>query len=316
MAEEQHRENGPGVPNEHSGSLIVAGHRSRPDPRNIFRASSGAIRAAWHTEPRVRLRRAGSRVRPRRPEGGHSRGQARAPRGGGRAPGHDRRRLHQHRHHPVQDAARGGPVPDRPGPAGDVRAELPGQGRDHHRRPAGAHAARDQPGDRGDPQPALPQPDRAAARHRLVRRRRTPSRSTTAPARQTAVTADKIVIATGTARPGRPPSSSTTRRSSTPTASCDLERVPQQHDRGRRRASSASSTPRCSPRSAARSRWSSARPRMLEFCDVEIVEALKYHLRDLAVTFRFGETVAAVRAPRRAARSTTWRAGRRSRPRW
>jgi NAD(P) transhydrogenase len=36
------------------------------------------------------------------------------------------------------------------------------------------------------------------------------------------------------------------------------------------------------------------RDRMLEFCDVEIVEALKYHLRDLAVTFRFGESVAAV----------------------
>src|ERR1039457_6028168 len=33
------------------------------------------------------------------------------------------------------------------------------------------------------------------------------------------------------------------------------------------------------------------RDRMLEFCDVEVVEALKYHLRDLAVTFRFGETV-------------------------
>ncbi|HUR01259.1 MAG TPA: Si-specific NAD(P)(+) transhydrogenase [Nonomuraea sp.] len=41
------------------------------------------------------------------------------------------------------------------------------------------------------------------------------------------------------------------------------------------------------------------RDRMLEFCDLEIVEALKYHLRDLAVTFRFGETVAAVeRRPR------------------
>jgi NAD(P) transhydrogenase len=36
------------------------------------------------------------------------------------------------------------------------------------------------------------------------------------------------------------------------------------------------------------------RNRMLEFCDEEVVEALKYHLRDLAVTFRFGETVAAV----------------------
>ena len=36
------------------------------------------------------------------------------------------------------------------------------------------------------------------------------------------------------------------------------------------------------------------RDRMLEFCDLEVVEALKYHLRDLAVTFRFGESVAAV----------------------
>jgi NAD(P) transhydrogenase len=38
------------------------------------------------------------------------------------------------------------------------------------------------------------------------------------------------------------------------------------------------------------------RDRMLEFCDLEVVEALKYHLRDLAVTFRFGETVESVDA--------------------
>jgi len=38
------------------------------------------------------------------------------------------------------------------------------------------------------------------------------------------------------------------------------------------------------------------RDRMLEFCDIEVVEALKYHLRDLAVMFRFGETVASVEA--------------------
>jgi NAD(P) transhydrogenase len=38
------------------------------------------------------------------------------------------------------------------------------------------------------------------------------------------------------------------------------------------------------------------RSRMLEFCDEEVVEALKYHLRDLAVTFRFGETVGSVEA--------------------
>ena len=36
------------------------------------------------------------------------------------------------------------------------------------------------------------------------------------------------------------------------------------------------------------------RERMLDFCDLEIVEALKYQLRDLAVTFRFRETVSRV----------------------
>jgi NAD(P) transhydrogenase len=40
---------------------------------------------------------------------------------------------------------------------------------------------------------------------------------------------------------------------------------------------------------------------MLEFCDGEVVEALKYHLRDLAVTFRFRETVAAVERHERGA---------------
>src|SRR6202044_510125 len=33
------------------------------------------------------------------------------------------------------------------------------------------------------------------------------------------------------------------------------------------------------------------RDTMLEFCDPEIIEALRFHLRDLAVTFRFGEEV-------------------------
>jgi NAD(P) transhydrogenase len=36
------------------------------------------------------------------------------------------------------------------------------------------------------------------------------------------------------------------------------------------------------------------RESMLEFCDPEIVEALRFHLRDLAVTFRFGEEVTGV----------------------
>ncbi|MCG7597265.1 Si-specific NAD(P)(+) transhydrogenase [Mycobacterium sp. PSTR-4-N] len=36
------------------------------------------------------------------------------------------------------------------------------------------------------------------------------------------------------------------------------------------------------------------RDTMLDFCDPEIIESLKFHLRDLAVTFRFGEEVTAV----------------------
>ena len=36
------------------------------------------------------------------------------------------------------------------------------------------------------------------------------------------------------------------------------------------------------------------RARLLEFCDAEIVEALQYHLRDLGVQFRFGESVESV----------------------
>jgi NAD(P) transhydrogenase len=37
-----------------------------------------------------------------------------------------------------------------------------------------------------------------------------------------------------------------------------------------------------------------ARPQLLEFCDVEIVEALRYHLRDLNVVFRLNEEVIGV----------------------
>ena len=36
------------------------------------------------------------------------------------------------------------------------------------------------------------------------------------------------------------------------------------------------------------------RPQMLDFCDAEVIESLKFHLRDLAVTFRFGEEVSGV----------------------
>ncbi len=41
------------------------------------------------------------------------------------------------------------------------------------------------------------------------------------------------------------------------------------------------------------------RDTMLDFCDGEVVEALKFHLRDLAVSFRFGERVAEVESNER-----------------
>ncbi|HET9650305.1 MAG TPA: Si-specific NAD(P)(+) transhydrogenase [Microlunatus sp.] len=41
------------------------------------------------------------------------------------------------------------------------------------------------------------------------------------------------------------------------------------------------------------------RPQMLDFCDPEIVESLKFHLRDHAMSFRFGETVASVESSAR-----------------
>ena len=53
---------------------------------------------------------------------------------------------------------------------------------------------------------------------------------------------------------------------------------------------------------------------MLDFCDPEIIEALKFHLRDLAVTFRFGEEVTAVDVGARAP-SPRWPAASRSPPR-
>ena len=46
------------------------------------------------------------------------------------------------------------------------------------------------------------------------------------------------------------------------------------------------------------------RPQMLEFCDEEIVESLRFHLRDLAVSFRFGEEVSSVEVSQQGAITT------------
>ena len=124
---------------------------SRITPPGVQKAACGR-----HTRSCVRLRRAGDRLRARRPEGRHRRGEARAAGGDHRAQGHDRRRVPEHRNDPVQDPARGDSLPDRPRPAGDVRAELPGQGRHHHRRPGRPDQPCGRPRDGRGAQPAFP----------------------------------------------------------------------------------------------------------------------------------------------------------------
>jgi NAD(P) transhydrogenase len=52
------------------------------------------------------------------------------------------------------------------------------------------------------------------------------------------------------------------------------------------------------------------RPSMIDFCDSEVVEALKFHLRDLSVSFRFNESVDSVRLTENGT-LTTLRSGKR-----
>ncbi|TDP97199.1 Si-specific NAD(P)(+) transhydrogenase [Labedaea rhizosphaerae] len=107
------------------------------------------------------------------------------------------------------------------------------------------------------------------------------------------VTADKIVIATGT-RPARPDTVAFDERTIIDSDGIlSLERVPRSMivvGAGVIGIEYASMFAALGTKVTVVER----RPRMLEFCDTEVVEALKYHLRDLAVTFRFGETVASV----------------------
>src|SRR5262249_26620414 len=51
------------------------------------------------------------------------------------------------------------------------------------------------------------------------------------------------------------------------------------------------------------------RPEMLDFCDREIVEALRFHLREVGVVFRFGEVVKAVE-PKEAGALATLESGK------
>jgi NAD(P) transhydrogenase len=108
-------------------------------------------------------------------------------------------------------------------------------------------------------------------------------------------TADKIVIATGT-RPARPASVDFDERTVIDSDGIvHLEQVPQSMVVA---GAGVIGIEYASMFAALGSKVTvvEQRDRMLEFCDIEVVEALKYHLRDLAVTFRFGETVASVEA--------------------
>ena len=109
------------------------------------------------------------------------------------------------------------------------------------------------------------------------------------------VTADKIVIATGT-RPARPATVDFDERTVIDSDGIvHLERVPRSMVVA---GAGVIGIEYASMFAALGTKVTvvEQRDRMLEFCDIEVVEALKYHLRDLAVTFRFGESVASVEA--------------------
>ena len=109
------------------------------------------------------------------------------------------------------------------------------------------------------------------------------------------VTADKVVIATGT-RPARPASVQFDERTVIDSDGIvHLERVPRSMVVA---GAGVIGIEYASMFAALGTKVTvvEQRDRMLEFCDDEVVEALKYHLRDLAVTFRFGETVSSVEA--------------------
>jgi NAD(P) transhydrogenase len=118
--------------------------------------------------------------------------------------------------------------------------------------------------------------------------------------RETTVTADRIVIATGTL-PARPSSVDFDEKTIIDSDGIlHLERVPQSMIVvgagviGIEYASMFAAL-------GCKVTVLEARDRMLEFCDIEVVEALKYHLRDLAVTFRFREKVLSVQRHSRGA---------------
>jgi NAD(P) transhydrogenase len=115
------------------------------------------------------------------------------------------------------------------------------------------------------------------------------------PAREHRLSAEKIVIATGS-RPARPPAVAFDERTIFDSDGIlSLERLPGSvvvvgaGVIGIEYASMFAAM-------GAKVTLIDARQAMLDFCDAEITEALRYHLRDLGVVFRFGETVTRINA--------------------
>ena len=148
-----------------------------------------------------------------------------------------------------------------------------------------------EPRDRRHPQPAAAQPRRPPRRHRPLRRPAHRQRAT-APIRgdHNTVTAEKIVIATGT-QPARP--SHVEFDDERVLDSDSILQIQQVPDSMVVVGAGVIGIEYASMFAALGTKVTVVEKRaaMLDFCDPEIVEALKFHLRDLAVTFRFGEEV-------------------------
>ena len=118
-------------------------------------------------------------------------------------PGQRRRRLHQHRHDPVEDPARGRPVPDRHAQSGIYGDAYRVKDEHHDRGPLRAHAPRHRSRDRRHPRPAAAQPRELADGDRRFVDPHTLRVSARRRQRAQRDRASNVVIATGTT-PHRP----------------------------------------------------------------------------------------------------------------
>ena len=196
------------------------------------------------------------RIGAKWPEGGDPGRQARQARSGRRAQGAPRRRLHPHRHHPLQDAARGGARAARPAPARRARPDAGGGVRAGGARAAdGPYRARRGRRDRGGARAVPPQPRGLAPRRGALRGREHGQDARRRRADPRSADHHRLRDAAGAAvlGPVRRQDGHRLRRPA-------QARAPRAALDGRRRApgSSASSTRRCSARSGRRSRWSTS----------------------------------------------------------